>query len=108
MNQQSVHANEAIVQKTYVHRPPSVDSFLVPSCVCVSVNVCSSWRSITTDDPGWPRDDSGVVVASVGKTGWSRRSSLELFFSYYGDPVSEFPLTYHSELIDGNPEKRLL
>jgi hypothetical protein len=92
-----MQTNEAIVQKMYVHRPPLVDSFLVPSCPCASVNERSSWRSITTDDPGldpgWPRDDSGAIVGPVasGKTEWSRHSSLELLLSYFSDPVKNSP-----------------
>jgi hypothetical protein len=37
------------------------------------------------------------MIKDALKRGYSR------LINYFSDPVSEFPLTYHGELIDGDP-----
>jgi hypothetical protein len=58
------------------------------------------------DDSGWQGDDCWAAMEMerhAEETGCSRRSwsmLFEGFLAYFNNPVSEFPLTYHSELIN--------
>jgi hypothetical protein len=101
-------ALRAIARKMYVHRPPLVVySFLVPWCV---VNELSESSSIVVGDARWQGGDGG----ECREDGMVQRLLLLVkpirgYLSSY--LVSEFPLTYHSELIDecsASGEKRSL
>ena len=63
--QQSLH-----VQKTYVHRPPLVESSPVPWLAGFAVNEPSEWSSILIDDPGEPINGGVKGVEGSGETWW--------------------------------------
>ena len=56
-------------KKTYVLRPPLVDSFPAPQLIHVFVDEPSERQSIWMDDPGREGNDGGAMVGYTWETG---------------------------------------
>jgi hypothetical protein len=60
-------------------------------------------QSIWINDPGRQGKAGGATAGNAGEKGWEGRRREGLFgVSDFGNPMGKFPLTYHSELMDGD------
>ena len=102
LHRTSHQSAQAIVLKMNVHRLP-VNSVPIPRCAFLSVSGPSKWSSTMIDDPEW-QGDCGGDDGGVCWGNWAIETllikAIRGLLSYFSNPVSEFPLTYHCELLD--------